>query len=246
MLRFLPFLLIPILIIAGLGYWRFTANKQSTVTLIEDSQGQDQGPVEVPKTLPGATLEDRVKSLEETLTKLIPQVNNLKPGSSPVAGSAGSSSSDSRLTEVETAVTELKARVSSLEQATPAPVTSGSKYPLYIPMGSGGGPWGDQDWNALNEYQVSINPDNYSGYSGMQLEANFRLAEAAGTGSVRLYNITDSSSISSEVNTTSTSFGTQTSSTFKLPSGAKTYTIQIKSNQGKSLFVQSARIKVNF
>ena len=241
MIRLLPFVLIPILIIGGLLFWRNLATKQSLTT--SQANQSDLTPVEVPKTLPGASLEDRVKSLEDTITKLVPQVNNLKPGSSPAA----SSSLDSRLKDVESTVTELKARVSSLEKATPAPaITSGSKSPLYIPLGGGGGPWGDQDWYTLTEYQALINPDNYSGYSSMQLEANLRLAEAAGTGSVRLYNVTDGSSILSEVSTTGTTSSLQTSATFKLPGGQKTYAIQVKSSQGSKLSVQSARIKVNF
>ena len=244
MIKLLPFILVPVLIIAGLGYWRLTASQRSSTSSSQvSSQTQDLGPVEVPKSLPGASIEDRVKSLEDTITKLVSQVNNLKPGTTQTATSG---SLDSRLTTVETAVTDLKARLSALEKATPAPAVSGSKYPLYIPLGSGGGPWTDQDWNTLNEYQVSINPGNYSGYSNMQLEVNFRLSEAAGTGSVRLYNVTDGSSISSQVDTTSTSFGVQSSGTFTLSGGQKTYTIQVKSSQGKSLFVQSARIKVNF
>ncbi|MCR4306087.1 MAG: hypothetical protein NUV73_03325, partial [Candidatus Daviesbacteria bacterium] len=144
------------------------------------------------------------------------------------------------------AVTELKLRVSTLEKVTPAPAVSTSKSPLYIPLGAGGGPWSDQEWTILNEYQATINPDAYSGYSSMQLEVNFRLTEAAGTGYVRPYNMTDSSSISSEVSTVSSTFGLQTSGTFKLPGGQKTYTVQVKNTAGKQLFIQSARIKVNF
>ncbi|GEM_PF-1697959 len=242
MIRLLPFILVPILIIAGLGYWRFMASTKSEASPQIDLQIQDSSPVEVPKTLPGATTEDRIKSLEDTVTKLVPQVNSLKPSGSPVA-----SSLDSRLVTLETAMTDLKARVSALEKVTPAaPATSGSKSPLYIPLGASGGPWTDVNWYTLNEYQASINPDNYSGYSSMQLEVNFRLGESASTGYARLYNVTDGSAITSEVTTTSPNFGLQTSGIFKLPSGQKTYTLQIKSSASKDLFVQSARIKVNF
>lgn len=241
MIKLLPFIVIPILIVLGLGYWRYTATKNPVTPQVNQ---QDLGLVEVPKTLPNATLEDRVKAMEDTNSKLVTQINGLKTSNS---GGPSVSSLDSRLTVAESAVTELKARVSALEKTSPSPAAaSGSKYPLYIPLGAGGGPWGDLDWNALNEYQVSINSDNYSGYSSMQLETNFRLAEAVGTGSVRLYNVTDGSSVSSEVSTTGTAFGLQSSGTFKLPSGQKTYTIQVKSTGGKSLFVQSARIKVSF
>ncbi len=242
MIRLLPFILVPILLIAGLGYWRFVASTKSVATPQIDSQTQDSGPVEVPKTLPGATAEDRIKSLEDTVTKLVPQVNSLKPSSSPDA-----SNLDSRLAAAEAALTELKARISALEKTTPAPASSDSKSPLYIPLGASGGPWSDSNWYTLNEYQASINPDNYSGYSSMQLEVNFRMGESGNTGSARLYNVTDSGAVSSsDVSTTSSNFGLQTSVIFKLPGGQKTYTIQIKSNTGKELFVQSARIKVSF
>ena len=242
MIRLLPFILIPILLIGALGWWRYTASKQSLTTPQQTEEG-NQAPIEVPKTLPEATLEDRIKALEDTINKLVPQVNNLK-AQGPQIQSA--TSLDSRVTAVEGAVTELKARVSALEKNSPAPLTSGSKAPLYIPLGAASGPWGSQNWNTVNDYEASINSDSYSGYSNMQLEVIFRLIEAAGTGSVRLFNTTDNASISSEVNTTSTSFGLKISANFTLPAGTKTYKLQVKSTQGKDLFIQSARIKVSF
>ncbi len=238
MIRLLPFILIPILIIGGLGWWRYNAAKQSLTT--SQTEVQDlRAPIEVPKTLPNASVEDRVKSLEDSVAKLINQVNSFK--------SSGSSttSSDTRLFSAEGGITELKARVSSLEKTSPAPATAGSKAPLYIPLGAASGPWGSQDWNTINDYEALINSDSYSGYSNMQLEVIFRLTEAAGTGSVRLFNATDNSSYS-QVDTTSTSFGLKTSGNFNLPSGTKTYKLQVKSTQGKDLFIQSVRIKISF
>ncbi|MBU1000278.1 hypothetical protein KKE78_02705 [Patescibacteria group bacterium] len=240
MIKLLPFVLVLILTLGGLGYWRHISTQTDLITS-EVSQ-QDQAPIEVPKTLPGASLEDRVLVLEDLVAKFATELNSLKSQTSQTTSSI---SSDSRVLDLEASATELKARVSVLEKSSPVSGST-SKYPLYIPLGAGGGPWNDQSWTTLNEYQVAINPDNYQGYSGMQLEANFRLAEPSGTGSVRLYNATDGSSVSSQVDTTSTSFGVQTSATFKLDSGQKTYTIQIKSSETKILFVQSARIKVNF
>lgn len=237
MLRLLPFILIPILIFGGLLFWRYSSSKQS-LTTPQQTEEQNQAPIEVPKTLPEATLEDKVKALEEAVSSIVKKINSPAP--------SVSNGSDSRLTNVEGTITELKARVSSLEKNSPAPPSTGSKYPLYIPLGSSGGPWGNQDWNTVNEYEASINPDNYSGYSGMQLEVNFRLIEAAGTGYARLFNVSDNASVASEVSTTSTAYGLHTSSTFKLPSGTKTYRLQVKTSQGKDLYVQSARIKVSF
>lgn len=226
MIRFLPFVLIPVLILGGLGYWRFVASTQISDT-----------PIEVPKTLPQSSLEDRVKELEDVVTKLVTQVNNLK---SPYQQTPSSSSSDA-----ESAVTELKARVSALEKATPVPVAASGQASVYIPLGSGGN-WGDKDWYTTAEYEISLDPANYPGYKNMVLEATFRLTEAAGTGSVRLYNVTDSSASSGQVDTTSSTFSLKTSSSFTLPSGSKTYKLQVKSSQGANLSIQSARIKVTF
>lgn len=231
MLKLLPIVLIPVLILTGLGYWRFQASKENLTT---PKSVTEEGPIEVPATLPGATTEDRIKVLEQALTKLVEQVNTLKTPAKVESN-----------TSLESAVTELKTRVSALEKATPAPVAVSSKSTVYIPLGSGGGPWSNIDWYTT-EYEISLDPANYPGYSGMVLEVTFRLAEAAGTGSVRLYNVSDSSSTSSQLDTTSTTFAVKSSSSFTLASGSKTYKLQVKSTSQKDLFIQSARIKVNF
>jgi len=233
MIRLLPIIFIPILLLAGLGYWRYVASKPKLTTPVAQEEA-----IEVPKTLPQASLEDRVKSLEQLATKLVTQVNNLK--------SASPAPSSSPASDLEAGITELKARVSALEKATPAPAASSSQASVYVPLGSGGGPWGDKDWYSTSEYEISLDPANYPGYKGMVLEVTFRLAEAAGTGSVRLYNVTDSSAISSQLDTTSSTFSLKTSSSFTLASGSKTYKLQVKSSQGTNLHIQSARIKVNF
>lgn len=238
MIKFLPFLLIPVLLFGGLFYWRSQTQTKQNLATSETVEETESEPIEVPKTLPGATLDDRVKSLEEIVAKLVNQSNG-KSSATP----SPSSSSDPRLANAEAAVTELKARVSALEKATPAPVSS-SKSTVYIPLGAGG-TWNNQDWNSLSEYEVSLNPDNYPGYTGMFLEVNFRLIDPTGTGYARFYNVTDGSATSSELSTTSSSFGVQTSSSFKLPTGTKTYRLQVKSSI-KDLTIQSARIKVNF
>lgn len=239
MIKLLPFILIPVLILGGLGYWRFMASKPP-LTTAEVNQTEASS-VEIPKTLPATSLEDRMQSLEDALVKLQanPEPSDLKTNSS--------GSLDSRIQTVESAVTELKARVSALEKVKPAPAAATSaQASVYIPLGSGGGPWGDKSWYSTAEYEISLDPGNYPGYKGMVLEVTFRLLEAVGTGSVRLYNVTDSSAIGGQVDTTSSSFSLKTSSSFTLPSGTKTYKLQVKSSDGTNLYIQSARIKVNF
>lgn len=240
MLRLLPFILIPILILGGLGYWRFKAAKPIlTVPQVREE------PIEVPKTLPQASIEDRVKVLEDLATKLVTQLNSLK-SPTPQSIQSSSNSSDSKLNSLDSQVTELKARVSALEKATPAPaVTTASQSTVYIPLGSGG-VWTNTDWQSLPEYEVSLNPDNFPNYSGMTLEVTFRLDDPAGTASVRLYNVTDSSTTSSQLDSISTTYILKSSSSFKLTSGTKTYRLQVKSSGGKNLFIQTARIKVSY
>lgn len=239
MLRILPFILIPVLVLAGLGYWRFVlVNTSLESPKIE--QNLDQA-IEVPETLPGSSLEERVKTLEEAVLAVAKKINSSSP--SPQTDN----SLDTRLKAVEAANAELKIKVSNLEKASPqTTATSTSKSVVYIPLGSGGGPWANTDWYTTPEYEITLDPANYPGYSGMVLEVTFRLVEPAGTGSVRLYNASDNKAASSELTTTSGTFAVKSSSSFTLPSGSKTYKLQIKSTASKDLFIQSARIKVNF
>lgn len=228
MIRLLPFILIPILIVGGLGYWRYKTSLQSLIA--PETEESEQGPMEVPKTLPSSA------------SAPLPSAS-----SKPAAASQTQTSTalDSRVSTVESTVTELKARISALEKASPATVTS-SQSTVYIPLGSGGGPWANVDWYLTPEYEISLDPSNYPGYTGMILEVTMRLVESAGTGSVRLYNVTDGNALSSELSTTSTTYALSTTSSFKLPTGTKTYRLQVKSTSEKNLFIQSARIKVKF
>lgn len=237
-IKVLPFVLIPLLILSALGYWRFVYLPKQALTSPKVPNVQ---PVEVPKSLPGATLDERLNSLEKSVETLIKEINALKSSSSQTQGTDGT-----RLTNAESAIVELKARVSALEKATPTPLSSTTQSAVYIPLGSGGGPWANQDWYSTPEYEVSLDPANYPNYKGMYLEVSFRLVEQVGTASVRLYNATDGSATSSQVENTSTSFSLKTSSSFKLPTGTKTYRLQVKSSEGKNLFIQTARIRVSF
>lgn len=236
MIKPLLIIFIPtLLIVGGFLYFRFQYPQPPPNPTQESGAVQDLH--EVSKTLPDDSLEDRVKALEKEVGTI-----NTKTASSPKPQS--DNSLDSRIQALEAAVIKINSKVSSLEKATPAQVSS-SQTTVYIPLGSGGY-WGNTDWYSLAEYEISLDPSNYPGYKGMQLEVIFRLVEQVGTGYVRLFNTTDNSATSSELSTTSTSFGLKTTSSFNLSSGTKTYKIQIKSSQGKDLYIQSARIKVNF
>lgn len=238
MIRFLPFIIIPVLILGGLGYFRFVYLPQQS---LQKSQTETvtEGPIEVPSTLPEATEQQKVANLETSVDTLVKELNALKLNKTTTTDAT-------RLNNAEAAIIELKARVSALENASPAPAASSSKSNVYIPLGSGAGPWTNQDWYTVTDYLINLDPANFPGYTGMYLEVTFRLVESAGTGSVRLYNTTDSSATSSQMDTTSTSYGLSSSASFKLPAGSKNYTLQVKSTSGKELFIQTARIRVSF
>lgn len=239
MIKFLLIALIPVL---SLGGWVVYANYKSSHLESPTEQSREiQEPVEVPKTLPDQTPQGKDKTSGlDTTSKTTSDSKN----STPSQILPSSSSLDTKVAALETVVNDLKIKVANLEKATPAPISS-SKTTVYIPLGSGGF-WGNSDWYSLSEYEILLDPANYPGYTGMQLEVIFRLTEASGTGYVRLFNVIDNSATSSEVSTTSTSFGLKTTSSFTLPGGTKTYRLQIKSSGGKDLYIQSARIKVNF
>jgi len=129
-------------------------------------------PSEVPSTLPD---KNRIANLEDSVSLLVSELKDLKTSITTASPEVQNSvSSDYKIKTLETSILDLKARVSALEKpiitSTPTTTPATSKSPLYIPIGASGGPWLYADWTNLNEYQVSVNPDDYSGYSGMQLE----------------------------------------------------------------------------
>lgn len=230
MIKLLPIIVVIILAL-GFGYFRFFSAKSE----VSSVKNEVKTPVEVPKSLPNASLEERVKVLEDALVTLTKKINS---------SSAPAPSAAPDLNQLEAAVTEVKARVAALEKATPAPgTTTSSKATVYIPLGSGGQISSGSDWVNLGSFQATVDPASYPGYTSMQLEVNMRLNQPGGTLYARLYS--GGAVDSSQVSTTTTSSTLTTSSNFTL-SGSKTYTLQAKSSDGSQAFIDNARIKVNF
>lgn len=237
-----------IAILGGLFYWRFifASPKSAKTPSVSDSRQDNSpiisGPQEVPKEPPDTTTDTNTSSdLQSQIDSLKKQVDALKK-----------TNNDTRITALETGIADLRAQIvklSSSSNATSTTTTTAStstKSPSYIPVGSGAGPWSDSSWHTIPEYQVVVNPGDYSGYTSMQLEVIFRVIDPTGTAKVRLYNTTDSKVVSSELSTSSSTFVLQTSSGFQLPSGAKTYQLQVENTSGKDVLIQTARIKVSF
>lgn len=187
---------------------------------------------------PQSSTDNRVKQLEEAVTLLVKKVNDLSAAKTPVV--------ETRLKTLEDKVTVLQTQVSSPTQAPAVTPVAVKKAPVYIPLGSGG-VRNDQDWWALSSYEISIDPSEYAGYTSMQMEVTMRLWETSGTAFARLYNYTDGKEIqNSEVNVTQDVATLATSYYFQLPTGKKTYRLQVKSTQGFNVELENARIKVNF
>lgn len=224
MIKFLPFVLIAILTLAGLGYWRFFYTKQS----FEEGSDTTSIPVinepqEVPTILP---------SITPTPQKVTP-VSSSEPAL------------EKKVTSLEVEIADLKSRISTLENAPKSSPTSSSsnKVPVYIPIGAGGSN-SNNNWANMPGYEISLDPGEYSGYSNMYLEVNMRLNSAGGNAMVRLTS-SDGTAISSELSTPQTVYSLNTSLGFKLLSGRNTYKLQVKSSGGE-MFIQDARIKVSF
>lgn len=231
-IKLLPIILIVILIFAGFIYYGFFKKGGASLTPTVSLSGFESGIMVgtssnndkvTPSPQPTASPETPVNTSPDTL--------------------------DSRVTNIEKSLLDLQAKIAKLELSTttqvPAQSTS-NKYPLYIPLGAGG-EVGDRGFYSVSNYQVTIDTADYSGYKNMQLEVNLRLVQSVGEAKARLFNSTDNSAIaSSDVSTTSDKATLVTSGNFTLPSGKKTYVLQVQSTQGYTVQVQNARIKVNF
>jgi len=246
MVKLLPLGLVVLLMVGSLIYLRVRSSENlslpSSNVITEDT-------AEYERRLAEATNEERVKILESSVIKLAKEVSTLK--------------SSQNLTELEQRLQKLEQEVAGLTKETveidfnpykslnltptAAPTaTPVSKSVFYIPL-SGNTDGSSHDYSSVESVEVLLDPADFPGYSGMQLEVNIKMSEDVGTAYARLYNQTDGSAISSsEISTTAEKYTLLTSSSFKLPSGRKTYRLQIKSTNGYNIYLQNARLKVSF
>lgn len=221
--------MIPVLLLGG-GYFYLNYTSSRNLQNPTEESRTIEEPVEVPKSLPVTT----------KTTGQSPQ-----PTPAPTSVPAQSNSSlDAKVAALETVVNDLRIKVSNLEK-TSSTQTSVSKPTIYIPLGSGGQTQ-DTNWTSLNSFQISLDPASYSGYTSMQMEVTMRLNQPGGEVFARLYNSSAGSPVSSEVSSTSTTSSVASSATFTLPAGSKNYLLQAKSKDGSLVFIDYARIKVNF
>ncbi len=239
MVKLLP--VVAVIILAAVVYfrWFYTSNEATPTpssTITKTFFPNQPAPVTTDTNL-------RLTNLEAAIIELAKKI-----------ASISNTSSDTKIKTLQTDMADLQNRLARLERggsavptAVPTVTASTNKSPVYIPLG-GGISNDDQNWSKDNLCcQISIDPADYPGYSNIQLEATTRVDSSGGEGHVRLYNVTDSTEISSsDIYTTSNQNSLITSNGFKLAAGRKTYGIQTKTTSSKTEYLQTARLKVNF
>ncbi len=246
MVKLLPLGLVVVLMLGVLVYIRF--NRQMPASVKQAVSNATSTSTGTSSLLPSNTSTDdtsrRLRDLEEAVALLTKKVTSITPAPSNSGANYTSSYSDTQIKSLQDTVVNLQKQIDDLKSSSTT--TTGSKADIYIPLGSGGSSTA-QDWSTLEGYQVSLDPADYPGYKSMQLEVNAKLAQSTGTGYVRLYNVTGGSAVSSsDASTGASTYTLATSGAFTLPAGSKTYQLQLKTSQGFELYIQSARIKVNF
>lgn len=238
--KYLP-IIIPVffaLLILIFGYFYIQSNQ---------SKNTPNTLKEVPANLPDQT---RIQNLEESVSLLVSQLNDLKSSIATASPEVQSSvSNDYKFKTLEASTLDLKARVSALEKPVPTPIPTSTitqKPPLYIPLGGNYSESSDQNWQSMESYIVSLDPAEYPGMTSAVLEVTMKLNQASGTGYARLYNSTDGKVVSGEASTASDKYSLVSTPGFTLTSGKKTYQLQLKSATGTVIAVQNVKIKINF
>ncbi|MDO8618895.1 MAG: hypothetical protein Q7R49_03015 [Candidatus Daviesbacteria bacterium] len=233
------------ILVGGMIYYRYRAVSQNLNNPFEQitQTAQNAG-----SSLTGNTSDKRLTSLEDAVALLITRVNNSSAGSG-TGSAAASGTVDARVQSLENTVANLQVQINQLKGsgAVVATTTTGTKSPIYIPLGWNGA-GSTQDWSSVTSQSISIDPADYSGYTSMQFSANISVYQGNGTAYARLYDSDDGLAIiPSQVSGTTDTPVWADSTTFKLPSTAKkTYILQVKTTTGYASQVQNARIKVNF
>lgn len=217
---------------------RFQSSLKAPPAVVETgiTQESNNGPTEVPASLP-AGLDSASPLPENTnITTLITKVNSLENKIKV---------QDNTITDLTTRLRRLEAASSAAPTAVQAPATT--QAPVYIYALGTGGSVTSQDWQEVSTLSITIDPASYPGYKNMSLEALIRVKDGNGTAYARLYSSSDGQSIGESQVQTSSYLDTwvASSQTFKV-SSKKAYTFQLKSLTGYDAYISNARVKVNY
>ncbi len=153
---------------------------------------------------------------------------------------------------VSNAIATISADLNSNKTNTQTVYVKSSPQPkalqtVYIPLG-GGSSTQSQSWVSLNNNQVYI--DFYNDY-GSNAYATWdvftKVDQGNGAAYARIFDLTNGVAVDGSELTTTSSTTTQVSSgQIKLRTGRNLYTVQIKSLNGYTAFIDSARIKITY
>lgn len=243
MIKFLPIGVLIFLVVAVGGFlWikRSETKPTQQIKQLKDISGQTNI-----NTFAPVSNDDRIKILEDAVIVLAKKVNGESGSTSATTGL------DSRVSSLEDKVTALQRQISQPQpKMTPIPTSavnsSVKQPPSYIPLG-----WvassSALDWTTVTTQSIIIDTNDYPGYTSAVFEAFLMPYQGNGKAYARLYNGTDTQSIGgSEVSVSAIDYTWVSSSNFSLPSGKKTYNIQLKTTTGYASTVQNARIKIIF
>jgi hypothetical protein len=138
------------------------------------------------------------------------------------------------------AISAPKVYVTTIVQ--PAPIENPLKE--YI-INFGASVWTASDWQSVPDLIKTVNLSNYNNVENIYFEVVAHLSNENTKGFVRLYNNSDKKIVSgSEVNFNSMKCQPATSVPINLESYNKEYQIQVKSTEGATFYIDSARLRI--
>ncbi|QQG47379.1 MAG: hypothetical protein HY044_04620 [Candidatus Woesebacteria bacterium] len=153
---------------------------------------------------------------------------------------------------VSSAIATISANLNSNKTSTQTVYVKSSPQPkslqtVYIPLG-GSSNTQSQNWVSLNNNQVYI--DFYSDYGASAYatwDVFMKVDQGNGAAYARIFDLTNGVAVDgSELTTTSADTTQVSSGQIKLRSGRNLYAVQIKSLNGYTAFIDSARIKITY
>ncbi len=231
-------LIFMVAISAGIYFFRQSGSSEIIPKPLNSTSSLQQPVTSTPSAQ--VSLEDKVQVLEEAVIDLSKKVG----ASTNLNYTAGASTTtEKRLQALESAVAKLQAQQPG--NSTQTVTSTGKQTPVYIPLGWSAGAT-TLDWSSVSSQKIDIDPADYPGYTSMQFEANLRVYQGNGTAFARITSTDGFVPGSSQVSNNTEGYAWVSSNTFTLPSGKKTYQLQLKTSTGYSSDIQNARIKINF
>jgi len=149
--------------------------------------------------------------------------------------------------EVASAIASFSSQSKATSLPTKTSTTTKQKQTTYIPL-SGPFSTNSTDWVDASGTEVYIDAENdYAKDAYITFEATLKIANASGKAYARLFDATHAIAVNgSEVEVTSSSYGTVTSGSLALWRGKNLYKVQIKSLNSEEATFGNGRIKITY